>query len=186
MQPFIQTLSTVAVFGIMIEFMGKGNHPHHKHYCSWGSRVGMAGSWAEPHKFCYLLHLVIADAIWPVLRGQILHEINSLLIIKKFCLFWVTHLQLSSNATEIKSTLFEDFETSLTTNHWSLHKWKELKRTFFQGILVFFQCQVLFTGNLKGTSLSFQNQTTQIRQPWDFIVMQFFPNEKKQQQTSLV
>ena len=51
-------------------------------------------------------------------------------------------------------------------------------------VRVFFQLQVLFTGNLKGTSSSLQNQTTQIHQPRDFIIMRFFQKKKKNETTA--
>ena len=57
MQAFIQALLAVAVFGIMIEFSDKVTHPQDKYSCSWGSRGRVAGSWAEPRKFCGFLHL---------------------------------------------------------------------------------------------------------------------------------
>ena len=60
---------------------------------------------------------------------------NYLFKLKKFHLFWVTPCQLSSNTTEIKITLFEDFETFQRANHYSLRKCKELKRFFFQAVL---------------------------------------------------
>ena len=46
-----------------------------------------------------------------------------------------------------------------------------MKMFFFK---VFFCLQVLLTGNLKGIPSPFQNQTPQIRQLQDLIIMQFF------------
>ena len=119
-----------------------------------------------PYTLRFWAFKAITDAIWVALRGQFCMRL--IVLIKKFRLFWVTHCQRSSNTTEIKIThlrtlrLFREQTISHCINV------KDWKGSF---VRVFFQLQVLFTGNLKGTPSSFQNQATQIRQPRDFIIM---------------
>ena len=152
MQVFIQALLAVVVFGINVKFSDKDAYLQDKQSCSWGCREGegllwtpLSGFRAEPCKFCDFL-LLRPLQMW-------------------FCLFWITHCQLSSNTIEIKITPFEGFEAFKTGNHRSPCIVKNGKCSFFK---------MFFTGNLKGTSSFSQNQTTQIKEPQDFISMWFF------------